>query len=113
HRGESVNGGADAANALAEGPGVPRVAALEDDLQAAPHGAGRHGVADMAGVIQHGLDAEMPFNASDGINNDACSHRAPLFTFIAGGRSVARMNLAGILADDGRDEVGTNAKDGG
>ncbi len=40
HRGQGVNGGADAADAFAEGPGVARVAALEDDLQAAPHGAG-------------------------------------------------------------------------
>src|SRR5208337_1372661 len=112
HGGNRVNGGANAADAFAESPGVARVAALEDDLQAAPHGAGRHGVADVAGVIEHGLDAEMPFNASNGINNDACSHRAPLFAFVAGGRSVVHMNLAGILADDGRDEVGTNSNDG-
>ena len=32
--------GADAADALGKGPGVPRVAPLEDDLDAANHGAG-------------------------------------------------------------------------
>jgi len=101
HGGERVDGGADAADAFAESPGVAGIAALEDDLQAAPHGAGRHGIADVAGVIEHGLDAEMAFDTRYGINNDASCHRAPLFAFAVRGRCVVHMNLAGILADDG------------
>ena len=46
-RGQRVDRGADAADALAEGPGVARIAPLQDHFDAAPHGARRHGVADM------------------------------------------------------------------
>src|SRR5208282_6569066 len=100
HGSQGVDGGADAADAFAEGPGVTWVAALEDNLEAAPHGAGRHGVADVAGVIEHGLDAEMAFDARYRINNDASCHRAPLFAFSVGGRSIVHVNLESIVAND-------------
>ena len=49
-RGEGVDRGADAADALGEGGGVPGVAALEDDLDAAPHLARGPGVGDLAAI---------------------------------------------------------------
>src|SRR6185369_7255367 len=72
-RRERVHGGAHAANALAEGPRIARVAALEDDFKAADHRAGAPGIDDFA-VLDFGLDAEVAFDAGDGINNNAFAH---------------------------------------
>ena len=74
HRSERVNGGAHAADAFAECPGIARIAALQDHLEAAPHGAGRDGVADDAVVVQHGLNPQVAFNSSDGIDYYAFRH---------------------------------------
>ena len=65
--------GADAADALGDGPGVARIAAHEDLLQAAHHGAGAECVGDDA-VLHHCLDAQVAFNASDGIDDDTRCH---------------------------------------
>ena len=40
----------------------------------APHGAGRHRIVDRAAVVEHRLNAQMAFNARDGIDYDSCCH---------------------------------------
>ena len=39
---------------------------------AAPHGARRHGVLNLALPVEHGFDAEVAFNAGNGIDNHSC-----------------------------------------
>ena len=75
HAGEGVHGGAHAADALGEGPGIAGIAALEDLLDAADHGAGAEGVRHDA-ILDHRLDAEMTLDAGDGINDDAVAHHS-------------------------------------
>ena len=79
HRGETVHQGADAADALGKGPGVARVAAAQDDLDTAHHGAGRIGLLDPVAVHLR-LDAQMAFDAGDGIDDDAFVHEQFLFS---------------------------------
>ena len=79
---ESVNAGADAADAFDERPGVAGVTALQNDLEAAPHGAGAHGIDDLAVLINLGLNAKMAFDTGDRIDHDAtgvssCRHYSP------------------------------------
>ena len=74
HAGDAVHQGADAANALSEGPGVARIAALEDQFDAPDHGAGAVGAGDLAVRVGFRLDAQMPFDAGDGIDDDALVH---------------------------------------
>jgi hypothetical protein len=71
HRGQRVAAGAHAADALDEGPGVARVAALEDDFQAAPHGAGGYRVADHVVGVEVDLDAHVPLDAGHRVDDDA------------------------------------------
>ncbi len=71
HGGERVHARADAADALGERPRVARVAALEDHLQAAPHRARGDGVGDLALRVDVALDAQVPFDAADGIDDNA------------------------------------------
>ena len=73
HRGDGVDGGADAADPLREQPRLARVAPLQDDLDAAPHLAGGPGVSDLPS-IHLDVDAQMSFDAGDGIDYDALSH---------------------------------------
>jgi hypothetical protein len=78
-RRERVHRGADAAGTFGEGPGIPRIAALENQLEAADHGARGEGIDDLP-VLDFGLDAEMAFDARDGIDNNAVRHfRHPPF----------------------------------
>src|SRR5208337_1366540 len=63
----SVHRSAHAAEALGKEPGFPRVAALENGFNAAPHGAGGPGVRYRA-VFHFHVDAEMAFNPADGVN---------------------------------------------
>ena len=73
HRGQRVRAGAHAADALGEGPGVARVAALQDQLDAAPHRAGGDRVADdVIGVNVH-LHAQMALDAGDRVYHDAAA----------------------------------------
>jgi hypothetical protein len=69
--GQRVRARAHAADAFDEGPGVARVAALEDDLQPAPHRAGADGVADDVLVVEVDLDAQVAFDAGDRVDDDA------------------------------------------
>ena len=71
HRGQGVHPGTDTADTFRERPGVTRVAPLEDDFQAAPHGAGRHGVTDHIVAVDVDLDAQMALDTADRINHHA------------------------------------------
>src|SRR6185312_599032 len=70
HRSERMHGGAYAADTLCPDPRLARIAAAEDQLDPAEHGAGAPRVGDAASV-HLGLNAEVALNASDRINNDA------------------------------------------
>ena len=71
HRGDAMHQRADAANALGESPGVARVAAAQDDFDAAHHGAGRVGLGDLPGLVGGCLDAQMALDPGNGVDNDA------------------------------------------
>ncbi len=71
HRGQRVAAGAHAADAFDEGPGVPRVAALQDHFEAAPHGAGRHRVADDVVLVYVDLATHVAFDAGNRVDDDA------------------------------------------
>jgi hypothetical protein len=73
HRGKAVHEGADPADALREGPGVAGVAAFQDGLDAAHHGPGAVGLGDVV-ALHLGLDAQMPLDAGDGVDDDAFTH---------------------------------------
>mmetsp|Transcript_32978 Transcript_32978/g.77357 ORF Transcript_32978/g.77357 Transcript_32978/m.77357 type:complete len:229 (-) Transcript_32978:692-1378(-) len=73
HAGQRVAAGAHAADPLDEGPGVARVAALEDDLQPAPHGARGNGVADHVVLVEVDLAAHVTFDARHRVDDDAPS----------------------------------------
>ncbi len=69
-RGDGVHQGADAADALREGPGVARVAAPQDDLDAAHHRAGRVGLGDPLSRVDLRLDAQVALDAGDRVDDD-------------------------------------------
>jgi hypothetical protein len=74
-RGHAVHQGADAADALGEGPGVARVATLHHDLEPAHHGAGAVRARDAVLAIGFRLDAQVTFNTGDRVDNDSiCAH---------------------------------------
>ncbi len=63
--------GAHPADALGEGPGVPGVAALQDDLDAADHGAGAVGAADGPLGVGLRLDPEVALDPGDRVHHHA------------------------------------------
>jgi hypothetical protein len=73
HAGQRVGAGAHAADALDEGPGVARVAALQDDFEAAPHRAGGHRVADDVVAVEVHLAAHVALDARDRVDDDAAA----------------------------------------
>src|ERR1039458_4143910 len=87
YRGQSVHSRAHAADAFAERPRIAWVAVAQDHLDPAPHGARGDGVTDVVTIVQDSFNAEMSFNAGDGIDNDSSAHESPLLAFI-GGRLV-------------------------
>jgi hypothetical protein len=92
HRDQRVRAGADAADALDEGPGITRVAALEDDLQPAPHRARADRVADDVLVVEVDFDAQVAFDAGDRVDDDALA---------------AVVELEALGFDDGHDQLST------
>ena len=62
--------GADAADALGDGPGIARIAADQDVLDAAPHLAGRPGLLDLA-AVDLDVDTQVAFDAGDRIDRDS------------------------------------------
>jgi hypothetical protein len=65
--------GAHAADALGDGPGVARVAAEQDQFDAAPHLARGPGLLD-APAIHVDVDTQVAFDAGDRINRYALGH---------------------------------------
>ena len=57
--------------------GVARIAAAQDDLDAAHHRAGTPGIGD-ASVFYFRLDAQVAFNTGDGVDYNAGRHKSPL-----------------------------------
>jgi hypothetical protein len=77
-RGHAVHQRAHAADALREGPGLARVAPLQDELDAAHHRARAPGAADAAVGRGLGLDAQVALDAGDGVDDDAGVHAQAL-----------------------------------
>jgi hypothetical protein len=75
HAGHGVHRGAHAAEALGEEPGVAWVAAAENVLDAAPHGARSPCIADRI-VVNFDIDAKVAFNSGYRVNRDSFRHRA-------------------------------------
>src|SRR5574343_1428351 len=76
-----MGAGTHAADALDKGPGVARVAALENHFQTAPHGAGGHRIGDDVLAVQVHLAAHMAFDAVDRVHHHAAAaivQREPL-----------------------------------
>jgi len=109
HRSQRMNRSTNTADAFTERPGIARVAALEDHLQATPHGAGRHGLADVVAFVQRGFDAQVTFDTGHGINNDSSRHMELLLALCGCRRYVVRVNCFGVLANDGGDQMSANA----
>jgi hypothetical protein len=68
---ERMHPGAHAADALRERPCVAWIAPLQYHLEAAPHRTRGHRVADHVVLVDVDLDAQMAFDARDGIDDDA------------------------------------------
>jgi len=72
-----VDHGAYPADPLSEGPGVPGIPSLHDNFDPPELGGRRPGIGDPA-IFGLGLDAEVPLDPGDGIDDDAgLSHGAP------------------------------------
>ena len=63
HRSQRMGAGAHAADALGKGPGITRIAVLEDDLDATPHGAAGDRIDDGVGPIEVHFAAHVAFDA--------------------------------------------------
>jgi hypothetical protein len=76
HRGDAVDQRTHAADALRESPRIARIAALQNDLDAAHHGAGARRLGDDR-AVELRLDPQMSFDPRDGIDHDGlCAHVA-------------------------------------
>ena len=73
HRGDGMHGGADAADALRDGPGVAWIASQQNQLDATPHLAGGPGFLHLA-AVDVDIDPQVAFDAGDRINRDAFGH---------------------------------------
>ena len=69
HRSDSMHQRAHAADALRERPGIARIATLQDDLDAAHHGAGTGGARDHR-AVELRLDAQVSLDAGDRVYDD-------------------------------------------
>jgi len=67
---------AHAADALRPDPCFPRIASLQDHLNAAEHRSGTPRVGNFS-AAEIGFDAQMAFNAADRIDNEACHVSSP------------------------------------
>ena len=65
-RADGMNGGADAAEPLRVGPGVLRITAFEDHLDAAPHLGRGPGLGDVV-AVHFDVNSQMAFDAGDGV----------------------------------------------
>ena len=78
NRAGGMNRGSDPSNALDEQPGIAGIAALQDDLNAPEHGAGRPSVHNFS-TIHLRFDSQMSFNPGDRIY---CNLRHGLSSFV-------------------------------
>ncbi len=65
--------GADAADALRDRPSVARIAAEQDQLDAAPHLAGRPRLRNLA-IVNLDIHPQMAFDTGDGVDGDSFRH---------------------------------------
>jgi hypothetical protein len=72
-----MHGGAYAAKALGEQPGIAWIAAAENPLDTAPHGAGSPCIADCI-IFDFDVDAKVAFNSGYGVNRDSVRHECLL-----------------------------------
>ena len=73
HAGHGVHRGAHSAETLGEEPGIARVAAFENVLDTAPHGARSPCIANRI-VVDFDIDAKVAFNSRNRINRDSVCH---------------------------------------
>src|SRR5215472_7300704 len=108
HRSERVHRGAHPTDAFAESPCVAGIAALQNDLDPTPHGAGGNGVADDIAVVENRLDAQMAFNASNWIDYYTFGHGSLLLARVLIGRGrgwLFRFQLVHLFAHHHRGEM--------
>ena len=101
HRGERVDHRAHAADALREGPGISRVTALQDDLEAAELRAGRPGIHDALVVFLH-LDPQVPLDARDRVDDDEAAHDSPPGSRTGLGMRRSRRSMRTFSVSGGR-----------
>ena len=77
YRGDAVHQRAHAADALRERPGIARVAAPQNDFDAAHHGAGTRGPGDHR-AVEFRLDPQVPLDPGDRIDDDGLCAHVPL-----------------------------------
>ncbi len=100
HRADRMDGGADAADPLGEGPGIPRVAVLENQLDSAKHGRGGPRLRDDP-IRYLGFDAQVAFDSRDRIDDDAsppsASHQLSLLRLRATPPSPATLESCSLI----------------
>jgi hypothetical protein len=69
-RGNRMDRGAHATDALGDRPGIARIATDQDVLDAAPHLAGRPRFADLA-AVDFDVNSQVTFDSGDRINRDS------------------------------------------
>ena len=115
HGAGGVDRRADAADTLGEEPGVARVAALEDELDAAEHGARAPRLGDFAAVHLR-LDPQVSLDPRDRVDGDLGHHRSSSLAFWLlvdraqlgadrGGHAVGGEHRRGAADDPGADPV--------
>ena len=98
HGAECVYSRSDTANALGHGPGFAGIAPFQDEFDPAEHGAGRPGFGHRA-VVHLDFDAQVAFDAGDGVNCYSCHRCASLFWSFSL-RAVPRGMLRDCTASD-------------
>jgi hypothetical protein len=84
HRGQSMNVRSDPAGALHEMLGIPRIAPLQNELDAPEHLPGAPGVDDLA-AGHFDFNPHVAFDSGDRINRDSLSH---MISSISGKKNV-------------------------
>jgi hypothetical protein len=101
YRGDAVHQRAYAADALRERPGITRIAAAQDDLDAAHHRAGRIRLRDLV-PVHLCLDAQVAFDSRDGIYYDSVVHCLSASNSLLVNRSVVTRRAAQPPVPQGR-----------
>jgi hypothetical protein len=96
HRGDAVDQRTHAAYALCKSPRIARVAPLENDFDAAHHGAGARRLRDDR-TVELRLDPQMSFDPSDGIDHDGLGTHVAL-AVSARLAATSSSRLCGVLS---------------